>query len=333
MEQPKKVKTSKSVRQPTCPACNKRFRTTKKSQKYCNDICSTQAQRSREKARHTKREQRVTDSDFMNFLSRQCKNANTLQILEGHTLETMLSLYQDVWRYSQRAGRDAYHICHIAPVSGGDKVGKLHPDNLVIGQASRNQSWGNKFTGAGLWITSEELKIEHHVYDYETPKAIAERIKKFVGVELFTELAVKTKIQTSQRIALLHWFEANDQYTDKLLRESTKALEARKAAFLKEDVVSINGKRFRPDMTPMDALDVYVNQLVRFEADPAAVDLLGQIVFKTEMARWSGKTEEILSPALQNEIERICFEYLHGAISNLHLALYPVFLKYIPKAA
>lgn len=78
-----------------CGYCQERINPKQRKDKiYCTDKCRKVAHR-KEKSKQSRIEKRrsnLIQNDEMIYIARQCKKAKTVQILEGHTLESFINL-------------------------------------------------------------------------------------------------------------------------------------------------------------------------------------------------------------------------------------------------
>jgi hypothetical protein len=150
-------------RQPTCPHCKARFRTTSAVKVYCTPQCQKEATK---KKRRVSRVSRASNSAFLYHLAFECERAGTLQILTGHTVQSLVALYE-VYKLRLKANKYGeskdFDISHIQPVQGYDSVGLYHPQNLVVAPAKLNRAHGVKHFGHGLSISRRALVSKHSV--------------------------------------------------------------------------------------------------------------------------------------------------------------------------
>lgn len=228
---------NKATRQPTCPNCKKRFRTTSIKKIYCTPQCQKEATK---KKRRVSRTDRATHSAFFYHLAYECERAGTLQILACHTVESLVALY-DVYKLKLRANRYGetkdYEISHIHPVQGCKTIGLYHAPNLVVVPAKLNREHGTQHYGQGLSISRNALVSKHSVEKGAPRKQTVQRIIAFLGADVVAEAVKIAKIQPTQRHKVLSWLHDHldptvpDQrnYLDSLDGMSGKALAALKA--------------------------------------------------------------------------------------------------------
>ena len=198
--------THKAVRRPRCKYCQKQFRTTSIKKIYCAPQCQKEATK---KKRRVSRTNRATHSAFFYHLAYECERAGTLQILTGHTVESLVALY-DVYKLKLKANRYGetkdYEISHIHPVqSDSDAIGLFHPENLVVVPTKLNREHGTQHYGHGLSINRSALVSKHSVEKGAPRKQTVQRIIAFLGADVVAEAVKIAKIQPTQRHKVLSW--------------------------------------------------------------------------------------------------------------------------------
>ena len=197
-------------RQPTCPQCKKRFRTTSRTKKFCNTLCS---RNSRNEARRVTYLFNATNSPFLQELARQAVRARTLQIYKDFSQEQLEALY-DVYAASQKMngyglrkeyGEAQFEISHIAPVRGNASVGLFRADNLVIAPMALNRAHGTKHFGGGASLPAADLSPRFALEKDANHADVIQRIIKLIGEKVVMAVVKSKKIQPSKRQALYSW--------------------------------------------------------------------------------------------------------------------------------
>ncbi|MFC5696514.1 hypothetical protein ACFPU0_13210 [Pseudomonas sp. GCM10022186] len=201
---PRKKLLSKTLK---CKSCRKTFRPATAWQKYCSPDCkSTRQTLDKRKAMDASRLERFQTSAFAYWMAGEGQRARTLDILKGHTVESLLELYE-VYKYYLRAngfggeGR-LYAMAHVHPVNpkDSDYIGLLHADNLFVCPEHPNKQHGNKYFGYGKCIHRADTYAANFVSEDESRKGIIRRIVRYLGEDVVTEFAKKAKVQPTQRI-------------------------------------------------------------------------------------------------------------------------------------
>lgn len=201
-------------RQPTCPQCKKRFRTSSKTAKFCNASCRTSFNN---EARRVTYLFNATNSPFFQELARQAVRARTFLIYKDFSQEQLEALY-DVYATCQKMngyglrkeyGEAQFEISHIAPVRGKASVGLFRADNLVIAPMALNRAHGTKHFAGGASLPVTDLSPRFALEKDANHANVIERIIKLIGEKVVMAVVKSKKIQPSQRQALYSWLVDN----------------------------------------------------------------------------------------------------------------------------
>lgn len=237
-------KQPKLSRVKKCRTCRKSFRPSTGNQVFCKTSCRKDRDKtSKAKALEASRLDRAMGSALFYYVAGECKRAGTVEVLHGHTVETLLELYEGVYKYALRANglgstERLYSICHIFPVNGNTQyMGLLHPENLFIGPELTNRKHGTKHFGYGKCIRRDQLSGKWAVGEGDSLKAIIGKIVSYLGKPMVAEFAKKARIQPTQRIKLvMHlslFLEELEMTQDEL--ESCSTIELKKLKAELED--------------------------------------------------------------------------------------------------
>lgn len=309
------IRSNEKVKQ--CKQCQKIFKYKRATAKFCTDSCRIAHQRAKQRATKAKRIYRAESSPFFMYLAQSCRRAGTLEILHGQTLETLLELYAI---YSLRLKgnyysiKGGYEICHIFPVQHKDSIGLLHPANLVVGLKRLNQRHQAKvFDGAGKSLLRAKLEPRWKLAGNESTKVIAEGLVAYLGTGLVQSLAVKAKLQPSQRHRMMTFLEdcndvrvpdeaTLDSLSTKKLSELKTTIEGEK----KKEFDPSSGARFIPweevALVELQRLAAHRPDLLRLV--PAFTELYERVT--TYQNRQAGYYH------IPAELTRLQFEVLHG---------------------
>ena len=202
-----KSTTKAVVKQKTCknPDCKKRFRPSVATAIFCNRICKDKCSN---KSRRKDPIEKAMKCAFFYYLAGECKRAGTLEILRGHTVETLSalhSLYKANMRYNGYGDCNDYELSHIAPVKGHAFIGLLFADNLTCALKTLNRSHGTKYYGHGLSISRATLDTKHAVDKVELDSDVVARVLAYVGKSTIIETIKVCKIKPTQRCQLTQW--------------------------------------------------------------------------------------------------------------------------------
>lgn len=309
-------KTAKPVRRPRCKHCGRQFRTVSTTAIYCDRSCKEKAAANK---RRTGRLAKATNSAFLYHLAYEVERAGTLQILTGHTVESLVDLhavYLLKLKANQYGQTRDFEISHICPSRGHDSIGLYHAQNLVVAPAHLNRAHGVKHYGAGLSIKRSALVSKHAVEKGAPRKQTVERIIAFLGADVVAELVKTAKIQTTRRHALTSWLldrlDATDpeqrRYLDQLDSMTPQALAA-----LKAKLEGKEGGAFQVKTTTYTESDVLMLELDRHSGYRQELVQVLDVLHK----RVAPFTARHKSRTTLNDGERqAVFDVLHGKPSE-----------------
>lgn len=205
-KQTQTVTKKAASRRPTCKHCKVRFTTTIKDKIYCSRTCKDKALAV---SRRKDPLEKAMKCAFFYYLARECSRAGTLEILRGHTVETLSalhSLYKANMRYNGYGDRNDYELSHISPVSGVNTLGLLFADNLVSAPKFLNRAHGTKHFGHGMSISRATLNTKHAVdKENEKESSVVQRVLAYLGKTVVLETIKACKIKPTQRCQLTQW--------------------------------------------------------------------------------------------------------------------------------
>lgn len=303
-------KTTKAVRRPRCKQCRKQFRTTSAVKVFCTPACQQRATKLKRKVNYTTK---ASDSAFMDLLARECTRAGTLQVLQGHTVESLTDLYALYKHHlyvNEYGTTHQWALSHIYPVRGQSDIGMFHASNLVLAPSDWNRSHGTKHFGHGLSIPRSQLQSRHEVHKGASRKETVTRIIHYLGEDVIVEFAKAVKLQPSQRHKTLTWLRAAldpdiPEHAEHLCRldgMSSKALTSLKAQLQGNE--SVGFKLITQEASPFST---FTQELTRFAViRPDLAPLAG---FLGECIRQLNHREPVL---VQSNLLPLLFELLHG---------------------
>jgi hypothetical protein len=225
-----------------CKHCVGWFSPTRKQHFYCSDTCRKLAHKARKaKANRAKLAKRLetkltalSASVFGRYLHKEIVRAGTVQILAGHTSESLALLAALRRRCTAEGGykkglpMGAFELGHIYPVKGNGRVGLLHPSNLVIcpKEFNRKHSKSLPVEGyMGLSLPSSELEEKWLINGGMTAHEVLKLCRKFIGVE-FDNWLKSHQISVSQQSQLIKKLEAEGLPRSQLLSLRLEELKA-----------------------------------------------------------------------------------------------------------
>lgn len=185
----------------TCKHCGSHFKTSHKSKQYCTEKCQNDAKCARyyksnkttQVNRYETKRKKLIATGFGRWLLKECQRAETVQILEGHTVESLNDLFELFKRRSKASGyvdgkpTGAYELSHIWPVKGTqNKMGLLHPQNLVLAPARPNRLHGSKcptygFEDIGRFLPTTALLSRYSVSKENSLAEVERQVFRLLG--------------------------------------------------------------------------------------------------------------------------------------------------------
>lgn len=200
--------TTATVKQKTCknPDCKKRFRPTVKTAIYCNRTCKDKSANKKVKKDPM---EKALKTAFFYYLAGECLRAGTLEILRGHTVESLSdlhTLYKTNMQYNGYGDRNEYELSHIAPVKGHDFIGLLYAENLVSAPKALNRAHGTKWFGCGKSVHRLTLDSKYNVDKrFDKESEVVARVIDYLGKDVVLATIKACKIKPAKRSQLTEW--------------------------------------------------------------------------------------------------------------------------------
>lgn len=262
--------TNEKLSSKKCKHCGNGFQG-RQNKQYCSDKCATAARVNRHREKKTdskvrkyiKKADKFAQTSFGRCLYKELKRAGTVQVLEGHTAESLHELHRLKRECTKFSGYDngkptgSYHQSHIWPVKPDNgKIGMLHPENLVIAPRPFNLAHGTKQPtrqGVGRFIPTTALLETHKLREHDTAAEVFKKVKQLLGQEWTTFIATLTIQQTQKQ----------------QLRAKLKKLDIQAPAHMSLDelrrlAVNHEVSYFNANFTASDSLTVALSELSRF---------------------------------------------------------------------
>lgn len=236
-----------------------------KNKKYCSTNCRKIASRKKlsTEARINKGKSLLVQVPRITYLTKECRRAETVQILSNHNLESF-TITMDLIKNKPKGDIE---ICHIAPAKGKNSIGLLHYENLFYGGSYQNRNFGNNYLSGGLKIKHSHLVEKWAVDDDMDNNTILKKVELFLGDIVKSYIEINhlrkskkrrpieeiLKIDPERDTAFL--FSQNKKYLDNLLLElsqkrifeSSSGNESKYIIYVDEltRFISYGGKRAR----------------------------------------------------------------------------------------
>lgn len=150
-----------------------------KNKKYCSTNCRKIASRKKlsMEDRIKKRKSLLIQAPHILYLIKECRRAETVQILSGHSLES----FTKTMDFIKNKPKADIEICHIAPARGKKSRGLLHYKNLFYGGSYQNRNFGSNYFSGGLKIKRSHLMKKWAVDESMDNNTILKKIESFLG--------------------------------------------------------------------------------------------------------------------------------------------------------
>jgi hypothetical protein len=306
-----------------CKHCKSTYTAIRKGHIFCSENCRKLSHKSELKAKTAQKKARriasklskLSACSFGRYLLKEIRRAGTVEVLQGHTAESLNELLAlrrkctTAGGYKNGEPLGTYELSHVWPVASAQHLGLLRAENLVIAPKEFNRRHGTKYpvTGyQGRCIPRNSLQPSWLVADNNDNSTLLKLIRAYLGQE-FDKWLSGFVISLTQR--------------DKLIRDLKKAglskkrldvlnLQALKSLAAQEEVAF-----FDLTKSAEDTKEVLHQELLRLglqsEISTALThliecdDLIGNCVYK-----FTGTEEE------KQEFENILIEQallcLHG---------------------
>lgn len=202
-----------------CYHCKALFKPIRKGHSHCSDTCRKLRNKAKNKVisdqnrkrRLAEKLKKLASSTFGRYLVREIKRAKTVQILTGHSAETLKALVALRRRCTTASGYEegeplgTYELSHIWPVKSTNSIGLLSVENLVIAPKSFNRQHAQKFpvhTLIGKAISDADLTDQWKVVEGMDSPQVLKLARSFVGEE-FDKWLASFLISNSQRDQLI----------------------------------------------------------------------------------------------------------------------------------
>lgn len=200
------TKIKKDTRKP-CTVCKTKYEPARKATKTCSEECKrVRRNKGNKKATQTKRQPKPLQMSnaLIRLLLRHAKQAGTVQIVQGVTVEQLHELHE-MHKLHQRGNSTSvaafgdFQFSHIYPVKGQRHTGKFLPVNLVVASAGLNRIFKSTHLGGGAYIHFTEKNSKWDIQSGMDDRAIMELMIECIGRPVWDAFAKVAKLQPSVR--------------------------------------------------------------------------------------------------------------------------------------
>jgi hypothetical protein len=312
-----------------CKHCGTHFVTKYKTKEYCSEKCKNDAKCARyykskkpiQVKKYTTKREKLLATGFGRWLLKECQRAETVQVLQGHTVESLNELFELFKRRSKASGyvdgkpSGAFELSHIWSVKGNKhKMGLLHPLNLVLVPARLNRLHGSKtpseaFEGIGRCIPTSALLSRYSVSKGDSLAQVERQVFSLLGT-VWQQFVATVVIQQGQQKQLRKKLEK----TLDLILPIDLSFEQLKAIADKSGITF-----FSANWDAHSAVSVFAEELQRFghtQGTEYCVYLSWLGLYEEEFDFFTGGDLGGLAEVERDELEQLLvrevFAILHG---------------------
>lgn len=268
----------------------------------------------------------------MFYVAREVKRAAYLDVLDGHTEESFIELYE-IWKYAFKANQYGavrhFEISHIAAVDGRFTLGLLHPENLCVAPKALNKAHGVQHFGHGKCISRSSIKPHTYISPDEPESVVLDRVIQYLGDEFVDNVVRVANLQPSKKLQHLDWLNANLDPANPEHRKHIAALPDMSTVAMSNLKRELQGKSASTfavkgyKFTAFDVLSVELERHVQYR--PELQSVLESI---QRVAGWKYHSK---CWSIQAADERALFDLLHGkSVSDVQDAISALVDRIIP---
>ncbi|MEY5029224.1 MAG: hypothetical protein RLZ63_1539 [Pseudomonadota bacterium] len=208
-----------------CKHCKSTYTAVRKGHIFCTETCRKLSHKSKLKAKSDRKKARriasklskLSACSFGKYLLKEVRRAGTVEILQGHTAQSLNELLALRRKCTTASGYKngeplgTYELSHVWPVVSPQYLGLLRAENLVIAPREFNRKHGTKHPATGYEgrrIARSSLQPSMLVTDTHDSASLLKLIRSYLGTE-FDRWLSGFVISLTQR--------------DKLIKDLTKA--------------------------------------------------------------------------------------------------------------
>jgi hypothetical protein len=280
--------------------------------KYCSTKCGDSKRNIRKLVDPV---EKATKSAFFYYIAGECLRAGTLEILRGHTLESLCelhSLYVANMKWNGYGDSNTYELSHIAPVKGHDFIGQLFAENLVSAPKALNRAHGTRYYGLGKSIHRLTLNPKHSVDKrWDNPAEVVQKVIAFLGKDLVLEVVKACKIKPTKRAQLTEWIISHYDQNNPAHIEALPSLDV---------VHNLKAKELDHIKAAMtgDEVGEYISSPAAHPALVLSAELSRLSTYRPELGIYAYALDEALATQqkgyslFSKHHEQMLFDVLHG---------------------
>ena len=202
-----------------CAHCEKLFSPFRRGHLHCSDTCRKLSHKKKNQVkseqklarRVSEKLKKLANQAFGKYLVQQSRRAETVEIFQGHDVESLNDLVALRKRCTSASGyKDGellgtYELSHIWPVNSKNRIGLLHPQNLAIAPKDFNRKHGLKEPVVGYLGKSgewESLEYSFAVSPNEPSLSVLKKIRRYVGQDFDKWLSSFVLTQSQRQLII-----------------------------------------------------------------------------------------------------------------------------------
>ena len=202
-----------------CAHCEKLFNPSRRGHLHCSDTCRKLSHKKKKQVkleqklakRVSEKLKKLANHSFGKYLVQQSRRAETVEIFQGHDVESLNDLAALRKRCTSASGYESgellgtYELSHIWPVNSRNRIGLLHPQNLAIAPRNFNRKHGVKEPAVGYQGKSGEWEsLEHSfaVSPNEPSLSVLKKIRRYVGQDFDKWLSSFVLTQSQRQLII-----------------------------------------------------------------------------------------------------------------------------------
>ncbi len=322
-----KIGDANMLKELQCPHCEKLFNPSRRGHLHCSATCRKLSHKKKNQAkmeqklakRVSEKLKKLANHSFGKYLVQQSKRAETVEIFQGHDFHSLNELAALRRRCTSASGYEdgellrTYELSHIWPVLSKNRLGLLHPQNLVIAPRDFNRKHGVKQPVVGYLGKSGEwdaLEIAFAVSPKESSLSVLKKIRRFIGQDFDKWLSSFVLTQSQRQLII-----------KSLIKEGLNkvSLEHMSLKQLKDCADGHEVGYFSMNRAPKTKLEIVCEELQRLQIREDIVDVLSildQIDNSLEGSIYIFSGSDVEKAELTECLASDALAYIHGQSSE-----------------
>lgn len=183
-----------------CKHCKSTYTATREGHIFCSETCRKLSHKEQLKVKSDRKKARriasklskLSSCSFGRYLIKEIRRAGTVEVLQGHTADTLNKLLAlrrkctTAGGYKNGEPLGTYELSHIWPVASTPYLGLLNAENLVITPKEFNRKHGTKSPVSGYLgrrIPRSSLQPSWQVKENDGNSSLLKLVRSYLGSE------------------------------------------------------------------------------------------------------------------------------------------------------